>query len=151
GIRFRRLKRGIFKLGIDLNKEDFVQGLKTVGKLITNKIIAMDTSYLKVSYVKGNYWLEVFGSQHKLLMILKDKDSEEMSKNIDFDHIWDLVGYMGDEIYLELTDKGVFVKDGTSKTELVDVMSDNDDVEDIGSLLDMKENLAEEGYTVNRE
>src|SRR5699024_12400654 len=98
-----------------LNKEDFVQGLKTVGKLITNKIIAMDTSYLKVSYVKGTYWLAGFGSQHELLMKLKDKDAEEMSKNIDCDHIWDLVGYMGDEMYLELTDKDVFVKDGKSE------------------------------------
>lgn len=137
-------------MGIELGKDTLVQGMKTVGKLITNKVIAMDTSYLKVSYVNGSYWLAGFGSQHELLMKLQDTEAEETSKNIDFDNIWDLVGYMGDEIFLELTEKGVFVKDETSKTELVDVMSDNDDVEDIGSLLEMKDSL-EEGFTVNRE
>src|SRR5699024_3939191 len=128
-------------MGIKLEKGSLVQGLKTVGKLINNRIIALDTSYLKIVYAKGSYWLAGFGSQHELIMKLKTVKGKEVSKNIDFNYIWDLVGYMGEDITLEFTDKGVLVNDGVSKTELIDIMSDNDDVEDITSLIEDKDSL----------
>jgi len=137
-------------MGIKLEKGSLVQGLKTVGKLINNRIIALDTSYLKIVYAKGSYWLAGFGSQHELIMKLKTVKGKEGSKNIDFNYIWDLVGYMGEDITLEFTDKGVLVNDGVSKTELIDIMSDNDDVEDITSLIEDKESLDGKGnsYTI---
>src|SRR5699024_10224217 len=123
---------------------------KTVGKLVNNKMIALDTSYLKVSYVNGSYWLAGIGSQHELLIKLKTVKGKEQSKNVDFDYMWDLVNYMGEELELELTEKGVFITDKSSKTELVDILKDNDDVEDIKELLSLKEEIKEEGFTVNR-
>lgn len=137
-------------MGIDLEKGSLVKDLKTVGKLIENRLVALDTSYLKVSYVEGGYWLAGFGSQHELLIKLIDDKGDEQSKNIDFNRLWDLVSYMGDDITLELTDKGVHVTDSNSKTDLVDLMSDNDDVEDIRGLIELKEEIKDEGFTVDR-
>ena len=138
-------------MGIKLEKGNLVGGMKTVGKLINNRVISLDTSYLKVSHVDGECWLAGFGSQHELLIKLADIKGDNQSKNIDFNYLWDLVSFMKEEIELDLTEKGVFITDNTSKTELVDLMADNTDVEDIQELIDLKKGLDKKGVTIKRE
>lgn len=138
-------------MGIEIEKNGFVKDLRTVGKIINNRVLELDTSYLKVSYVEGSYWLSGFGSQHDLVIKLEDGDGEEQSKNIEYSKMWELVNLMQDDITLELTEKGVHVNDINSQMDLVDLMSDNDDVEDIKELISLKNEIEEDGFTVNRE
>lgn len=134
---------------IKLKQGEFIENLKVVGELITNKIISLD-SYLKIVSVDGVQYLTGFGSQHDLIIKLSENDLEDFSVNVEYSKLVSLVSYMKEDITIEIDNNGLLAKDGTVKTFLNNLMVDNTDVEDVKEILGTASKLAKKGIKVKR-
>lgn len=137
---------------INVKQNDLVSNLKVVGELITNKILALDTSYLKIVSIEGVQYLVGFGSQHDLIIKIGDnKDSDDYSANVEYGKLLALVGYMQEDITLEADNEGVLTKDNSVETYLNNIMADNTDIEDVTDILTNAGEVKEKGFRVKRE
>jgi len=137
---------------LKIEQPQLVGNVKAVGRLVTNKTIAHDTSYLKVVRHGESYWLAGFGSQHSLLTKLDSIKNKEnsISVNLEYNRLWNLIGYLRGEVELALSEAGLSIKDENASTDLINVMADNDDIEDISDLLSEVESLKGQGEKIDR-
>src|SRR5690625_1906848 len=97
---------------LKIEQPQLVGNVKAVGRLVTNKTIAHDTSYLKVVRHGESYWLAGFGSQHSLLTKLDSIKNKEnsISVNLEYNRLWNLIGYLRGEVELALSEAGLSIK-----------------------------------------
>lgn len=138
---------------LKIEQNRLVENVKVVGKLITNKVINYDTSYLKMVKFNKAYWVAGFGSQHNILMKLTDtKDKvSDISVNVDYSRVWSLINYLRGEVEVTLSEKGAHIKDDNASTDVINIMADNSDIEDISYLVEEADSLGNEGYEINRD
>lgn len=136
---------------IKVSQGTLLKNIKTVGELITNRVVALDTSYLKLVSVDGTQYLVGMGSQHDLILKVAEEDLEDFSVNVDYTKMASLVSYLKEEITLEADNEGVLTEDGTVKTYLSNIMSDNTDIEDITNILEESAQVNGNSIKVNTE
>lgn len=135
---------------IIVRQNELVANLRVVGDLISNKVVALDTSHLKILSVDNTQYLAGFGSQHGLVVKIGDNRLEDFSVSVEYSKLMALVSYMQEEITLDATNEGVLTKDSTVETYLNNIMADNTDVVDVKTFLTAAEGLKEGGMVVNR-
>lgn len=136
---------------VKVEQGKFLKDIKVVGELITNRVIALDTSYLKLVSLNNKQYLVGFASQHDLLVKIGENKLEDFSVNVEYSKLLSLVGYLNTDVNLAVDNNGVEITDGSVETYLSNIMSDNTDLEDITHILEDAGNLNGDRIKVKRD
>lgn len=138
---------------LKLEQDDFMAKAKAVGRLLTDKKIQTDDSFFKLVKQGNKYLFAGVGDGHTLYInVAKAKKTEkDKSVNVEYLHLWNIIGYLRGEVETAFTDNGITLKDEKTMTRLSDVMSDNDDLESFTNLQDDIKNLKGTGHKIERQ